>query len=261
MDGCGRPGLKEQYLEMLTLSHTQAFDQRGEMGLFLLHIQAIGALAMAIRLERLPPSRHLTPRPGHRNNMHCFRRGDPGAAHTPFLHAVASFSAVPTAGQPVTPRVLPGLVAVACSLTDSEHMRGAAAAGAVSTAALDASLFDSCPISIPLPPSMIKLDGGGISTAGGSSASSNTAGGGHSITGGGGCGDGGGGDAATWPFRLPLPAAARACTLEGWDGVGVLAGDGQLGSIPVADLELLQAVFAEGEEGGGGGAVDVKVEV
>ena len=215
------------------------------MSLFLLHALSAGASAMAICLERLHPSRHLTPRPGHRNHMHSYSQDVHGAGHSPFSQAAAAAgsasTSLPACGL-VLPCVLPGLVAIGCSPTDAERVHEAAVMQAGSAAAVDASLFGGRPIGIALPV--------GATVEGSRSMGSAVWGGG-----------GGGGVAAanTCPYPLPSPAA-RECTpllTEGWEGVGALAGDVSLCPIPLADLELLRDVFAEGEEGG---EVDVRVE-
>ena len=170
---------------------------------------------MAMRLERLPLSRHLTPRPGHRNNVHSFHRGDPGAAHTPFLHAAPAGAAsvsVPAHGA-VAPRLLSGLVAIPCDAADVARVHEAAAVGGAAAG-------------MALPPTSATPAATGT---------------------------------ATCPFRLPLGSGSPERQHGGAGPGAMVEGPGPLSPVlHQADVELLQAIFAGGEEGEEG--MNVKME-
>lgn len=116
---------------------TQAFDHRGEMGLFLLHIHPFGkTAAVAICFERLPPSRHLTLRPGHHHVVQSFSHGNRIPPQTPFQQAAAAAAIMspPSIGTGAARPLLSGLVAIPCDAAHAEQMQGAGPAKVVEAA-------------------------------------------------------------------------------------------------------------------------------
>ncbi len=243
------------------------------MGLFLLTIHpgrlppapnTVGASFFAIRFERLPPSRHLSLRPGHWGVMQTFRRGQDAATAaaadgTPATATATAAAATATAtaarrarpvplalpapgdGHAATTAAafavpqLPALVAIPSSgHIDAERME-AAASGALG----DASFL------LPAPPPRPPGGDGGAALAPGAGAVD------ASIFGA--WGDAAAAEASTQSAEaldqtqaaLALPWAPSPL-FDGWEGVGTLAGT----LSDLVDGEMLQAVFADDDDAG-----------
>lgn len=198
----------ETAFDDLERTHTrplQAINQQGKMSLFLLHIHTVGTSAVAICLERLPASRHLTPRPGHHNHVHSFSQDVYGPAHTPFMQSAAAAGSA--ASMPTASLLLSGLVAIPCSAADVARVQQAAAVAGAAGADMALSP-NSDPITFAMPAPFTTT----IS-----------------------------------PFHLPLGLGSPE-RQPGGAGAGP-GGVGQLSPMFQADVELLQAIFAEAEKG------------
>ena len=240
------------------------------MDLFLIHVQPFRLLppphktpsALALRFERLPPSQHLSIRLGHRDLVKCFKRspttmrlgpaprataqpspahGLPGSPPSPFQSrpvAAAAAAAAAAAGE--------GAAAGAGGAASFQLLPGLACipGGSVGMAPMDEGAIGAaeCPSSC-LPTFPPHLSGGSTADSSirsirssSSSSSSSSDGGRLSIQ-------------LPPPLARPVPSP----NVEGWEGVGALAGD--CSPVGLMDAEILQAVFAEeGVEEEGKGA-------